>query len=78
MPFIVQELIEENPNVVSARLKEPVQTVLARMIEHDFSQIPIIDDERRPVGMITHESILRALNHFGVGLDKLLVEHARV
>lgn len=78
MPFIVQELIEENPNVVSARLKEPVQAVLARMIEHDFSQLPIIDEERRPVGMITHESILRALNHFGVGLDKLLVEHARV
>jgi CBS domain-containing protein len=78
MPFIVQELIEENPNVVSARLKEPVQAVLARMIEHDFSQLPIVDDERRPVGMITHESILRALNHFDVGLDKLLVEHARV
>ncbi len=78
MPFIVQELIEENPNVVAARLKEPVPAVLARMIEHDFSQLPIIDDERRPVGMITHESILRTLNHFGVGLDKLLVEHTRV
>jgi CBS domain-containing protein len=78
MPFIVQDLIDENPNVIVARLKEPVQQALSRMIENDFSQLPIVDDEHRPVGMITSESILRALSNFGVGLDKLRVEHARV
>ena len=78
MPYIVQELIEDNPTLVTASPDEPAQSALARMIEHDFSQLPIVIDENKPVGMITSESILRALNNFGVGLDRLRVEHARV
>lgn len=77
MPFIVQDLINDKPNLVTAHLKEPVRHALARMIEHDFSQLPIVDERNRPVGIITTESILRALNNFGVGLEKLRVEHAR-
>lgn len=78
MPFIVQDLINDNLNLITAYLKEPMRLALARMIEHDFSQLPIVDEHNRPVGIITTESILRALNNFGVGLDKLQVEHARV
>ncbi|MCI0644211.1 MAG: DUF4268 domain-containing protein [Chloroflexi bacterium] len=78
MPYIVQELIKDNPTLMTASLQEPIQSALAKMIEHDFSQLPVVDDDNRPVGMITSESILRALNNFGVGLDKLRVEHARV
>lgn len=78
MPFTVQDLIKDKPYPVTAKLKEPVQHALARMIEHDFSQLPIVDEYHRPEGMITTDSILRALNNFGVGLDKLYAEHARI
>ncbi len=78
MPFIVQDLIEDNPNLVTVRRKDPVDLALARMIDNDFSQLPIVDEQFRPEGMITAESILRALKNFGVGLDKLCVEHAKV
>jgi CBS domain-containing protein len=61
-----------------ARADEPLLEALSRMIEHDFSQLPIVDDAGKPNGMITPDSILRALNNFGVGLDQLLVGHARV
>jgi CBS domain-containing protein len=78
MPFIVQELIEDNPDLITTSPREPVQSALRRMIERDFSQLPIVDEANRPLGMITSESILRALSNFGIGLDKLLVEHARI
>lgn len=78
MSFIVQDLIEDNPNLVTVRLKDPVKLALARMIDNDFSQLPIVDEQFRPEGMVTAESILRALKNFGVGPDKLGVEHAKV
>lgn len=78
MPFIVQDLIEDNPNLVTVRLKDPVELALSRMISNDFSQLPIVDEQFRPEGMITAESILRALKNFGVNMEKLCVEHAKV
>ena len=78
MPYSVQEIIKENPDLVTAKADESVQDALARMIEHDFSQLPIVDEDYQPDGMVTPESILRALNNFGVGLDRLLVSHARI
>ncbi|MCC6607149.1 MAG: DUF4268 domain-containing protein [Anaerolineae bacterium] len=78
MPFIVQELIEGNPKIVDARPSETIQAILPRMIEHDYSQLPVVDEVSRPLGLITSESILRALSNFGVGLDQLRVEHASI
>jgi len=78
MPFIVQDLIAENPTVVVTTPDELVRDALKRMIEHDFSQLPAVDKENRPLGMVTSESILRALTGFGVNLDQLRVEHAIV
>jgi CBS domain-containing protein len=49
MPFIVQDLIEDNPNLVTVRLKDPVELALARMIDNDFSQPPIVDEQFRLV-----------------------------
>ncbi len=56
MPYIVQEIIEENPDLVMARADEPLLDALSRMIEHDFSQLPIVDDAGKPDGMITSDS----------------------
>lgn len=78
MPYFVQELLENKRNVETAQLVEPVQDVLERMLENDFSQLPVIDKNNCPLGMITFESILQAQKSFGVGLDELRVEHAVV
>ena len=78
MPFIVQDLIEDNPALVKTKLNEPVKVALARMIEHDFSQLPIVDQDDKPLGLVTAESILRAHISFDIGLDELRVEHARI
>lgn len=78
MPYVVQDLIEDNPTLVTAALDEPVKNALARMIEHDFSQLPIVDENEKPLGLVTSESILRAHISFDIGLDQLRVEHARI
>jgi CBS domain-containing protein len=46
------------------------------MSEYDYSQLPVIDEQGAPLGMVTSESILRALNNFKVTLDALQVSHA--
>jgi CBS domain-containing protein len=78
MPYIVQEIINENPNPVWVKSTATVQEALAKMVEHDYSQLPIVDNFAKPIGMVTSDSILRAIDDFGIGLDKLYVEHASV
>jgi hypothetical protein len=46
------------------------------MIEHDFSQLPVVDESDRPLGMITYGSMLRALSNFGSKLEDLRVSNA--
>ena len=70
MPFKVQQLIERRRQLVTATPDETLQSALERMIEHSFSQLPVVDDENRPLGMVTSDSIVRALEMFGVTVDK--------
>lgn len=49
------------------------------MIEHDFSQLPIIEDGKpygSPASFVTSSSIARALRYFGSPLKDLRVRDA--
>lgn len=76
MPFMVKELIGGRGLPVTAKEEEFVREALARMLEHDFSQLPVVDDEQRPVGMVTRASILRAMGLLGTKLETLRVGDA--
>jgi len=78
MPFTVQQLIEGRQEPVTVSPQATVQKALALMLEHDFSQLPVVDDKKNPLGIVTSDSILRALNNFGVSLAELQVSHAIV
>lgn len=79
MPFTVRNLSESlQQKLVVIEINAPVQKALELMIENDFTQLPIIEGDRKLVGMITSDSILRALNNFGVTTDKLQVSHALI
>ncbi len=73
MPFTAQDLIEGRSEPVSAMLDNAAADALALMIENDFSQLPIIDSEKYPIGLITSDGILRGLSNFGVTSEKLSV-----
>lgn len=78
MPYPVQNLIEDRGEPVSVHPNDTVGTALRLMIEHDFSQLPVIDNSKKPLGMVTNESILRALANFGLQVDQLRVADALV
>jgi len=78
MPYPVVNLIEGRSEPISVRPADSAQRALSLMIEYDFSQLPVIDEAKKPLGMITYDSVLRALSNFGVRLEELRVSSAIV
>jgi CBS domain-containing protein len=74
MPYTVNEIIDEQ-EVVGISKEDPVLKALSLMNEHDFSQLPVLDDKKRPLGMVTYESILKGLRNFNLRLDELKVRN---
>src|ERR1700740_1075497 len=75
MSFTVQDLLIDRPEPVTVPRGEPAEAALNMMIEGDYSQLPVVDHEGRAEGMITGDSIIRALNHFDITLKEMSVFH---
>jgi len=78
MPYAVQNLIVGRGEPTSVSPTDSAEKALALMIEHEYSQLPVVNESKRPLGMVTHGSILRALSNFGVSLQDLHVRDAIV
>lgn len=78
MPFLVQNLLEGKTSPVTVRPEDPVKAALDLMIRYDYSQLPIVDLQGHPLGMVTYESILRGIRHFKTTLEQLNVRDVRV
>jgi CBS domain-containing protein len=76
MPYLIKEFIEDRPRPVRVSLDTPLKDALALMIEHDYSQLPVVDDDDKPIGLITSDNVLRALNNFEVTVRDLRVSDA--
>jgi len=76
MPFIIQHLIPETQNLVTITEDDSAQHALSLMIEHDFSQLPVMDATKKLKGMVTSDSILRVVSHLKVIPENLKVSHA--
>jgi hypothetical protein len=46
------------------------------MLQHDYSQLPVVDEDNHPLGLITHQSILRVQKYLGPFVDNLKVSSA--
>ena len=78
MPFTVQQLIEGCPKPMTVLPDDPANKALELMAEYDYSQLPVVDEQKIAQGLVTSDSILRALSYFGVTVDKLQVSAAMV
>lgn len=78
MPFTAQQLIEGHSEPVTITVNDSAQKALDLMIEHNYSQLPVIDKSDAPVGMVTSDSLISALNNFGVTTSALPVSAAVV
>lgn len=76
MPFTVQDLIIDRPEPVTVSRDESAETALRLMIEFDYTQLPVVDHNGRAEGMITSDSIIRALNYFDLTIKEMRVFHA--
>ncbi len=76
MPFTVQELIKDRRKPVTVQINDTAQKAIDLMMEYDFSQLPVIDNDERPQGMVTSDSILRAHASLNLPLKKLHVRDA--
>ena len=47
--------------VVFCRLDDPLSAVWSKMKQHSLRQIPIVDDQERPVGILNARDVLQAL-----------------
>ncbi|HSB00826.1 MAG TPA: CBS domain-containing protein [Anaerolineales bacterium] len=78
MPYFVERLIENQGSALVVQKDDAIATALDLMIEHDFSQLPVVDENRTLLGMVTYESILRAARSFNAKLSELFVRDAMV
>lgn len=76
MAFTVQKLILGQQKLATVTPEDPVQKALDLMIENDYSQLAVIDKEDKVLGLITGDSIVKALDHFGVTVSALKVSAA--
>ena len=76
MPYPVSNLIEGRGIPVSVKKSERVSKALSTMLENDYSQLPVLDDQDHILGMVTYKNILRALKYYQADLNELVVANA--
>lgn len=82
MPYQVQQILEGKGYPVCVQKDDPVSKALSLMIEHDYSQLPVVthqdNDLDCPDGMITYEGILRGIRNFNAKIEDLRVRDVMV
>ncbi len=72
----VQDLLEGHGVPVTVTAETPVAEAVQLMFEHDFSQLPVVDAENRPLGLLSMDSLMRASRYFDLPISALRVSHA--
>ena len=76
MSYPVSNLIEGRGVPVTVKHNEYISKALLIMLENDYSQLPVVNEEDDILGMITYKKILRAIKYFKAGLNELVVQNA--
>lgn len=78
MPYPVKHLIQDRPDPVIVFPEDSIPRALSLMARHDFSQLPVVNPDHEPVGMVNYEGILRGVRNFRVRLEDLHVRDVMV
>lgn len=74
MPYPVRNLLENKNEPVVAQLSFSVRDVLGLMLENDYSQLPVVDQQNTPIGFVTFRGITRTLLYLECPIEELVVE----
>ena len=77
MLFPLERLLTDRGNPLCIRRDQTVHEALTLMIGNDFSQLPVIDEHGKLLGLVSDEGITRGYFHVAgsVGLLDLTVDH---
>ena len=75
----IKELLLNRNEPLIVRHQETVRDALVKMVEHDFSQLPVIDSEGTLTGIISEQTVSRQYYHLddAVSLLNLTVDHCQ-
>jgi len=77
MALLVDNLIDHKNEPVCVFLGDSISVALDKMLENDFSQLPVIDEQNIPIGLVTYQGITRALMYRSTPIEKLSVLDVR-
>ena len=86
MAYQIHQIIEGKGSPISVTKDDTVSKALSLMIEHDYSQLPVISREEKakdmtidiPEGMVTNESILRGIRNFHAKIEELKIRDVMI
>ena len=67
----LQVLLEGRGEPTTVRVTQTLRHAIEQMIEHGYSQLPVVDDEQRPVALLTQADVLRSMMHVGDDVDRV-------
>jgi CBS domain-containing protein len=73
MANLVNNFMENLNEPVTVQLSDTFSDALEKMLENDFSQLPIVDDQNKPIGFVTYQSITRTLVYRQTPMEELYV-----
>jgi len=76
MSITVRALIEQRDAPVTIEWTRSAREALDVMLEHDYTQLPVVDGSVKVVGLVTQAAILQAIIGFRVSVNDLIVRHA--
>lgn len=76
MTTTVQDFIKDKLVIETVTLDDSIETAVKRMTEHEFSQLPVVNSENKPIGIITSDSILQSVYNFYTNLAGIRIKHA--
>ncbi len=76
MALVIGDLLEGRDRPLSVRPTDRLSAAIEQMRRHDFTQLPVTNEDDRLVGLVTSDSILSALEAFGLPAAKLTVADA--
>jgi CBS domain-containing protein len=73
MAKLVNSFIENIQEPITVKRSDSFSDALTKMLENDFSQLPVVNEQSRPIGFVTYQSIARTLIYRDTPRDDLLV-----
>jgi hypothetical protein len=76
MALVIGDLLEGRDRPLAVRPTDRLSAAIEQMRRHDFTQLPVTSEDDKLVGLVTSDSILSALEAFGLQAAKLTVADA--